>query len=156
MQEYLYRRKRIKEKKRNNIFDLVMQDVNHQLFSESVLDEFFVTYKKKDFEKLAEVEEVLKKIDLAELAETHPMALSGGQKQRLAVGISIFEKKEYIIFDEPTSGLDYQHKVSVAKLIRELKKSTKIIFVITHDYEFLNLCCDGYIELKAGRFTYSL
>ncbi len=145
----------LKEKKRNKIFDLVMQDVNHQLFSESVLDEFFVTYKKKDFEKLAEVEELLKKIDLAELAETHPMALSGGQKQRLAVGISVFQKKKYIIFDEPTSGLDYQHMVSVAKLIRELKKFTKIIFVITHDYEFLNLCCDGYIELKDGSLAYT-
>ncbi|MDD3394401.1 MAG: ATP-binding cassette domain-containing protein [Anaerotignum sp.] len=83
------------------------------------------------------------------------MVLSGGQKQRLAVGISIFEKKKYIIFDEPTSGLDYQHMVSVAKRIRELQKYTKLIFVITHDYEFLNLCCDGYIELKDGSLAYT-
>lgn len=54
--------KELKEKKRNKIFDLVMQDVNHQLFSESVLDEFFVTYKKKDSEKLAEVEGLLKNL----------------------------------------------------------------------------------------------
>lgn len=142
--------KELKEKRRNKIFNLVMQDVNHQLFSESVIDEFFIIFNRNDSKKVAEAKELLKRLDLSDFLECHPMSLSGGQKQRLVVGISIFECKEYIIFDEPTSGLDYQNMVSVAKLIRELRNSAKLIFVITHDIEFLNLCCDNYFIMDNG------
>lgn len=142
--------KELKEKRRNKIFNLVMQDVNHQLFSESVTDEFFIMFNKNDSKKAAEVKELLKKLDLLDFSECHPMSLSGGQKQRLVVGVSIFECKEYIIFDEPTSGLDYQHMLSVAQLIRELRNSVKLIFIITHDIEFLNLCCDSYFIMDNG------
>lgn len=80
-----------------------MQDVNHQLFTESVLDEVLLSM---DEENLELAEEILRNLNLIQLKDAHPMALSGGEKQRVAIASAIASKKEILIFDEPTSGLD--------------------------------------------------
>ena len=97
---------RSKRKQRNRTCSLVMQDVNHQLFSDSVWDECELSMPETRAE---EIEKTLKAFDLLEYKERHPMALSGGQKQRLAVAAAILSGKRLLVFDEPTSGLDYRH-----------------------------------------------
>ena len=79
----------------------------------------------------------LGRMDLAQYADTHPMALSGGQKQRLAVADGYLSGKELLIFDEPTSGLDYGHMLEVSRRLRELAEQGLCVVVITHDGEFL-------------------
>lgn len=83
---------------------LVMQDVNHQLFTESVEEEILLSMKEKNE---ALLESLLKEFDLPEFRGRHPMSLSGGQKQRVAIACAIASQRNYIFFDEPTSGLDY-------------------------------------------------
>ena len=61
---------------------MVMQDVNHQLFCETVEDEIRLGMNEAEE---AKVPQVLKELDLSELTERHPMSLSGGQKQRVAI-----------------------------------------------------------------------
>ena len=117
---------------------LVMQDVNHQLFSDSVWDECELSAPGKNPE---EIERLLKRFDLLEYREVHPMALSGGQKQRLAVASAILSDKKILIFDEPTSGLDYRHMLEVSTLLKELGNSGHMILVVSHDTEFLNATC---------------
>lgn len=58
--------------------------------------------------------------------------------------------KELLIFDEPTSGLDYESMEKVASLIQQLAYMGKIIFVVTHDYEFVSNTCSRVIHLKDG------
>lgn len=72
---------------------MVMQDVNHQLFTESVLDEVMISMKEEN-EQLAE--EILSKLDLLPFKDRHPMSLSGGQKQRLAVASAIASERENV------------------------------------------------------------
>ena len=43
-----------------------------------------------------------------------------------------------MIFDEPTSGLDYENMKGVSEAINYLRKKGKLIFVISHDLEFLS------------------
>ena len=57
-----------------------MQDVNHQLFIESVLDEVLLSMGR---EEVPAAEKILRSLDLLELKEFHPMSLSSGQKQRV-------------------------------------------------------------------------
>lgn len=126
---------------------MVMQDVNHKLFTESVLDEVLISMKDED-EKRAE--EILKKLDLYEFKDRHPMSLSGGQKQRVAIACAIASDKETLIFDEPTSGLDLRHMLEVSENIDELNKLHKNIFIISHDMEFILRCCTAVIRMENG------
>ena len=58
-------------------------------------------------------------------------------------------EKKLLIFDEPTSGLDFKHMCQVEKLMKQLSEEKYIIIVVTHDYEFLNRTCKGYIRINS-------
>ena len=126
---------------------LVMQDVNHQLFCESVSDEVRLGMHEAN-EPL--VDGMLVSLNLTELSDRHPMSLSGGQKQRVAVAAALLAGKQTLIFDEPTSGLDLRHMRETARLISQTcGKCTSI--VVTHDLELILLCCTHVLHLEEGR-----
>lgn len=131
-------------KERQRAAFCVMQDVNHQLFSDSVWGECRISAPDAPDEKIAEV---LDRLQLLSFRERHPMALSGGQKQRLAVATALLSEKPVLIFDEPTSGLDYARMVEVSGVIRDLARQGRIVLVVTHDQEFLQQACDRVLHL---------
>ena len=137
----------LKAKKRLNNSFLVMQDVNRQLFTESVEEEIILSM---DEGKNDLLEEILKEFDLYEYRKQHPMSLSGGQKQRVAVASAIASARDYIIFDEPTSGLDYFHMQQVADCVKKLQEKDKTIFLITHDIELVYSCCNYVLQIENG------
>lgn len=53
-----------------------------------------------------------------------------------------------MLLDEPTSGLDLDHMAEVARLIKDLAARGTCVVLVTHDREFLNLCCDWVLELR--------
>ena len=123
---------------------MVMQDVNYELFADSVKNECRLGIKKAD-EQL--IDRTLQELALDQFKERHPNTLSGGQKQRVAVAVSQVCGKKLLTFDEPTSGLDYDSMMQVAKLIKKLAEDA-IIMIVTHDVEFLNSVCTQIYELK--------
>lgn len=125
---------------------MVMQDVNHQLFCESVDDEVRLGM---DDENLDIVSNVLSKLELNEFANRHPMSLSGGQKQRVAIASATLANKEVLIFDEPTSGLDFKNMEQTAQLISSLGKD-RTVFIVTHDPELILHCCTHVLHLENG------
>lgn len=131
---------------------MVMQDVNHQLFTESVLDEVLLSM---DGENEYQADEILKGLDLLDMKELHPMALSGGQKQRVAIASAVASKREIILFDEPTSGLDLRHMREVAANIWQLGAMGKTVFVVTHDPEFILSCCTHVVHMEHGQIAAS-
>lgn len=126
---------------------MVMQDVNYELFADSVEAECSFGIRNPDH---ALVEATLEELGLAVYRECHPNTLSGGQKQRVAVAVSMVCGKDLLVFDEPTSGLDFDSMAQVAGLIRSLASSGKIIFVVTHDYEFACQSCSRLIHFDNG------
>lgn len=144
---YLWKGKPQKPKDRMKLSYMVMQDVNYQLFAESVEAECTFGIKRPDF---ALAEKTLDELGLAEFRSRHPNTLSGGQKQRLAAAASMVCGKELLVFDEPTSGLDYDSMVRLSSLIRRLADMEKVIFVVTHDYEFVCRTCTRILHLKDG------
>ncbi|GAA0079604.1 energy-coupling factor ABC transporter ATP-binding protein [Clostridium sporogenes] len=129
-------------KQRNRACYMIMQDVNHQLFSESVWNECTLSLEEIREEVILDI---LKKFNLHIYKDNHPMALSGGQKQRLAIATGLLTDKKILIFDEPTSGLDYENMLVVSKMIKKLSKENHIIFIVTHDMEFLEITCNKTI-----------
>lgn len=131
-------------KKRPDLCYMIMQDVNHQLFTESVLEEVMLSIPGSVPEKEGgeRARKVLRSLELLPLADVHPMALSGGQKQRVAIACGVVSEREILIFDEPTSGLDLSHMRQVAKLLRMLADDGKTVIVITHDTELVREAAD--------------
>lgn len=93
-----------------------------------------------------EIENLLNSFDLLDCIDRHPLTLSGGQRQRLAICQAIMAKKKFLIFDEPTSGLDFRHMCQVTERLKQLSQHGYILFVVTHDYEFLNRACNCYVR----------
>ncbi|MCR4673951.1 MAG: ABC transporter ATP-binding protein [Lachnospiraceae bacterium] len=137
-------------KNRIGLSYMVMQDVNHQLFTDSVEAEVLLSMKNEDKNKC---ERILDSLGLLEFKDKHPMALSGGQKQRVAIASAIAADAKILLFDEPTSGLDYSHMVKVAELLRRLADEGRTVLVSTHDSELLELSCDYVLSIHHGKVT---
>lgn len=126
---------------------MVMQDVNRQLFADSVLEEVMMN----TGASAADAEEVLARLGILELKDRHPASLSGGQKQRTAIASALCAKKDLLIFDEPTSGLDRRGMERFGSLLRELQTSAALSLVITHDPELIMSCCTHILHIENGR-----
>jgi len=126
---------------------MVMQDVNHQLFCETVEEEIQLGMTEENADR---VQQVLKELDLSELGQRHPMSLSGGQKQRVAIASAMLAEKSILIFDEPTSGLDQRHMEQTASLLSSLR-GKKTVLVITHDAELILRSCTHVLHIEAGK-----
>ena len=137
--EIFYHEKKLNRKGRLNSSALVMQDVNHQLFAVSVEEE--VKLGAKDL-KQDKVDKVLNDLGLSMLRDRHPMSLSGGEKQRVAIASVLCKNSRFIYFDEPTSGMDHKNMLKISKLIKEMITDDNIIFIVSHDTEFLNKTTD--------------
>ena len=129
---------------------LVMQDVNHQLFCDTVFEEVGLGIADNELEsKKGVIDELLVKLDLSNVKERHPMSLSGGQKQRVAIAAAILGGKELLVFDEPTSGLDRKRMEETADVIRSIGEN-KTILIVTHDPDLIVQCCTHVLHLEKG------
>ena len=126
---------------------MVMQDVNRQLFADSVLEEVMMN----TGASAADAEAVLARLGILELKDRHPASLSGGQKQRTAIASALCAKKDLLIFDEPTSGLDRRGMERFGSLLRDLQTSAALSLVITHDPELIMSCCTHILHIENGR-----
>lgn len=141
--------------RRKKVF-LVLQDVNHQLVTESVADEIAVSVALSGIAphtREATTNAVIETMDLAAVSQHHPMALSGGQQQRLAIATALASGRDIVVLDEPTSGLDLGHMRSVAAALSILTGQGKTIIVFKHDPDLVNTCADYVVRLEHGQIV---
>ena len=143
-----YEGKDYSAKDRLSLCYMVMQDVNHQLFTDSVEAEVLLSMKIEDRERS---DKLLDMLGLLPYKDKHPMALSGGQKQRVAVASALAADAKILLFDEPTSGLDYVHMEIVGDLLKQLAERGHTVFVSTHDSELVDICCDHIMYIENGK-----
>ena len=173
--------KELTKRQRLALSAMVMQDVNQQLFGDSVEEEMELgkTGKKrclalpamKTIETAEETttqeqnkekrhnttkEELLNALGLSELKDRHPMSLSGGQKQRLAIAATLYQEAKLFFFDEPTSGMDQKNMLRIASLLKSAIREDRIFFLVSHDYAFLQEVADEVVEIDAltGNFRF--
>ena len=122
---------------------LVMQDMDYQFFTESVLSEIRFGNEGVEDDK---INNLLEELGLNKFKDKIPFELSGGQKQRLLISIAAISNVNLLMFDEPTSGLDYTNMEKVSSVLKNLSKETALI-IATHDIEFLYKTCNRIIYL---------
>lgn len=143
-----YNRTEWNAKKRLKESYMVMQDVNHQLFTESVRDEVTLNIPEGQSEQ---AENVLQQMGIAELAECHPLALSGGQKQRVAIVRALAMEPEVMLFDEPTSALDPEMVGEVLEVMRELAHEGMTMVIVTHEMAFAREVASRVLFMEEGK-----
>ena len=131
---------------------MVMQDVDHQLFAETVLEETMLGAEETD---LAAAMEILETLQIAACKDRHPMSLSGGQKQRVAIASALMAGKRLLVFDEPTSGLDFRSMEQTAQLLRSVGRELTVL-IVTHDMELIDRCCTHLLHIEGGTGTHDL
>lgn len=124
---------------------IVMQDVQRQLFTDSVEAE--IELARRGSGQAPDAAAVLAALDLTELAARHPLSLSGGQQQRLVVAAVRVSGRRIVIFDEPSSGVDRRHLESISDQIRQVAAGGAVVLLISHDEDLLALAADRQLTL---------
>ena len=136
--------KNTKERLKNSYY--MMQDVDYQIFYDTVENELIPKSKRKDNEYLKKVASCIQTIDLWDKRTDHPQTLSGGQKQRLALANAFLSERKIIILDEPTSGLDYKRMKEIGGMIRRYADNRPVV-IITHNLELLFEVCNSVLMI---------
>ena len=124
---------------------LVMQDVQRQLFTETVAAE--VELAALGMSPKPDPQIMLAALDLDQLADRHPLSLSGGEQQRLVVAAVRASERRIVVFDEPSSGVDRRHLQSIADQIRQVAAGGAVVLLISHDDDLLGLAADHQLTL---------
>ena len=89
-----------------------------------------------------------------EFMQRFPHQLSGGQQQRVAIARAMIRKPRLIIADEPLSSLDISIQTQILDLMRELKRKTKVGFLlISHDLNAVRSIADRVVVMYRGRIV---
>ena len=95
----------------------------------------------------AEARLLMQEINLEEDPTTLVKNISVGSQQMVEIIKAISKQSKVLVFDEPTSGLDFRHMCQVTEWLKQLSQHGYILFVVTHDYEFLNRACNCYVRI---------
>jgi ABC-2 type transport system ATP-binding protein len=110
------------------------------------LDFFGSLYSRK-----ADVNSLLKRLQLEEKRDAGYATLSGGQKQRLALALALINEPQMLFLDEPTTGLDPQVRLEIRDLIEELRADKRTILMTTHYIEEAERLCDRVAIIDSGK-----
>ena len=103
---------------------------------------------------ISKAKQLLKKIGLSNRADHYPYQLSGGEAQRIAIARAIINDPEIILADEPTGSLDMKTAKIIFKLLKDQKRSDRLIIFATHNRFFGNKA-DCLLEIIDGKIKSS-
>ena len=99
----------------------------------------------------ARIEELLERVDLRADGDRKVKAYSMGMRQRLGVAAALLNDPDLVILDEPTNGLDAAGIQDMRKLIRDLAKEGKAVFLSSHLLYEVEQVCDRIAVVSKGR-----
>lgn len=140
-------------KRRGEKIGFVMQNPNHMITQETLLEEVQFGLKIRGIKDFTEkAEKALEICGLHEFRHWPVTSLSYGQKKRLTIAAILALEPEVLILDEPTAGQDYKRYKEFMNFIKEIANKGVGIILITHDMhlalEYANraiVLCNGTI-----------
>lgn len=101
----------------------------------------------------AQINQLLETIGLGQHTRTKVKHFSFGMKKKLGIAQAIAHNPELIFLDEPTSGVDVESAIEIQRLIMDLNRQGKTIFMTSHNLHELEKVCHRVAIMKAGRIT---
>jgi len=103
------------------------------------------------YDKQADRDKLLKRLQLWEKKDAFYKSLSGGQKQRVALALALLNDPALLFLDEPTTGLDPQVRHEIHGVIQELKEDRRSILITTHYIDEAERLCDRVAIIDNGK-----
>jgi len=112
-------------------------------------------FRRPTAEDYARVQEALKLLELAELAERPLGKLSGGQQQKVLLARAFAKEPKILLLDEPFSHLDFAARDEVAELIARWHRERSLtVLIVLHDLEAIPRSCHRVVLLNGGRILH--
>src|SRR5690606_31886937 len=103
-------------------------------------------------ERRERVTELLRRVQLEELAGRYPAQLSGGQRQRVALARALAIQPRVLLLDEPFGALDAAVRKDLRRWLRKIHEQIPVTTVfVTHDQEEALEVADRVVVMNAGR-----
>jgi ABC-2 type transport system ATP-binding protein len=105
-------------------------------------------------ERSTQVEKVIRRTGLGQVAVRLIRNLSKGYRQRVGIAQALLGAPKVIILDEPTVGLDPAQVIEIRRLVRELGK-THTVILSSHILSEVQAICDQVLIIANGRLVAS-
>ena len=92
----------------------------------------------------------LRKVGIADKANSYASQLSGGQQQRVAIARALAMEPKALLFDEPTSALDPELVGEVLQVMQGLAEEGRTMIVVTHEMGFARDVSNKVLFLHQG------
>jgi ABC-2 type transport system ATP-binding protein len=103
----------------------------------------------------AEVDELLERVGLIEVAGDSVRGFSLGMRQRLGLAAALLGDPQLLVLDEPANGLDPAGKRQVHRVLTDLAVAGATVVLSSHRMDDLASLCDEVTLLSAGRVVFS-
>ena len=95
--------------------------------------------------------ELLNYVDLNISLKTKISELSLGMKQKLNIAIALSHRPDILLLDEPFNGLDRTGISKLKNIIKEFRKSNKVVIISSHSFRELDDIIDRVVVLDNGK-----
>jgi ABC-2 type transport system ATP-binding protein len=103
----------------------------------------------------ADVEELLDRVGLREVAGDSVRGFSLGMRQRLGLAAALLGEPRLLVLDEPANGLDPAGKRQVHRVLTDLADAGATVILSSHRMDDLAALCDEVTLLSTGRVVFS-
>lgn len=137
---------------RNQFIGFVFQD-NYLIQQLNVIDNITLGMQLNSLSKKENEEKalnILKKLDVEDLAYKKVNELSGGQAQRIAIARALLNDQKILLADEPTGALDSKNSQIIMDLLKEISIN-KLVILVTHNEELAKKYASQIINMKDGK-----
>jgi ABC-2 type transport system ATP-binding protein len=113
---------------------------------------FMFALKKVKLPRNEHIEDVMKKVNIKQVANRIIKNLSKGFRQRVGLAQALLGDPPILILDEPTVGLDPKQIIEIRSLIQQLKSQHTII-LSSHILPEVQAICDRILIINKGRIV---
>jgi ABC-2 type transport system ATP-binding protein len=100
------------------------------------------------------VDRLLERVGLADRRKDPISQYSKGMVQRLGLAQAIMNEPDLLILDEPTEGLDLMGRKLLREVVRETKKASKTVLLVSHVLPEVEELCEQAVVVVAGKLAF--
>ncbi|HTW55951.1 MAG TPA: ABC transporter ATP-binding protein [Thermoplasmata archaeon] len=105
-------------------------------------------------ERVGRIATVLGEVKMSDWANERVGRFSKGMKQRINIAAALIHDPEVVILDEPSTGLDPRGMAEVRAIVRDLKKSNRLIFMSSHILSEVTDVCEEVALVNRGKLLF--